>query len=51
MTATATTVGYGDITPKNSHEKLFNIVMELIAICTFALITGRILGLKSATSL
>lgn len=51
VTTTATTVGYGDITPKNRHEKLFNVFLEFIGICTFSLITGRILGLKSSISL
>lgn len=45
---TATTVGYGDVSARNSREKLYMIFLEFIGICTFSVITGNILNLKRA---
>jgi len=37
-----TTVGYGDITPKNNEEYLFTIIVEFVGIAFFASIMGSI---------
>ena len=46
VTATASTVGYGDFYAKNSREKVFMLVLEFIGICSFSLITGNMMNLK-----
>ncbi len=46
VVATATTVGYGDNYAHNSNEKLFMILLEFTAICTFSWILGKITSLK-----
>ena len=37
-----TTVGYGDITPYSSIEKIFGIFVELLACCVFAYVMNSI---------
>ena len=44
-TATMTTVGYGDIVPVTSAEKLFGIIVMLLACCVFAYIMNSIGGI------
>ncbi len=44
-TATMTTVGYGDITPITSVEKIFCIIAMLISCCIFAYIMNSIGGI------
>lgn len=39
---TLTTVGYGDITPKNNEEYFFTILVEFVGILFFAAIMGSI---------
>mmetsp|Transcript_14633 Transcript_14633/g.14266 ORF Transcript_14633/g.14266 Transcript_14633/m.14266 type:complete len:237 (+) Transcript_14633:793-1503(+) len=45
VTATSTTVGYGDFFPLNSREKTFGIFLEFLGIIIFSVITSRILSL------
>lgn len=40
-----TTVGYGDIVPVTSVEKLFGIIVMLLACCVFAYIMNSIGGI------
>lgn len=39
---TMSTVGYGDITPKNNYEKLYTMVMTMISSSTFGYIVNTI---------
>jgi hypothetical protein len=41
---TMTTVGFGDITPKSSPEKIYSMLIVVIACGTFAYILGNIGG-------
>jgi len=44
-TATMTTVGYGDIVPVTSVEKIYCIIVMLLACCIFAYIMNSIGGI------
>ena len=44
-TATMTTVGYGDVVPITSTEKIFGMVVMLLACCIFAYIMNSIGGI------
>lgn len=46
VTETVTTVGYGDISPRNEKEKSFMIFMELLGILLFSYISTNIESLK-----
>lgn len=51
VTATATTVGYGDYYANNEREKTYLIFLEFTAICIFSIITGNITSLHSKAKL
>jgi hyperpolarization activated cyclic nucleotide-gated potassium channel 2 len=42
VTTTVTTVGYGDITPVNSEERLFSTIMLYIGVLCFASLSGAL---------
>lgn len=42
---TIATIGYGDITPKGSHQMLFVILIELFGAAMYGLVIGNIAGL------
>ena len=44
-TATMTTVGYGDIVPVTTVEKIFGMIVMLLACCIFAYIMNSIGGI------
>ena len=43
---TASTVGYGDYSALNSHEKVFLIFLEFVGICSFSIIIANVSKLK-----
>eukprot|EP00347_Sterkiella_histriomuscorum_P018225 403346317 len=51
ITTTATTVGFGEICPTHTSEKAYLIFLEFTAICSFSIITSKILSLKWTQSL
>eukprot|EP00347_Sterkiella_histriomuscorum_P013033 403366271 len=51
ITTTATTVGFGEISPTHTSEKAYLIFLEFTAICSFSIITSKILSLKWTQSL
>ena len=51
VTTTSTTVGYGDFDYKNNNEKTYAIFSEIMAICIFSIISGRISSLNYSKSI
>ena len=39
---TTSTVGYGDITPQNTYERLFGMVLMLVGVLSFTFISGAL---------
>lgn len=39
------TIGYGDITPENTYERLFSISMEFLATCVFGYAMNSIMAI------
>lgn len=47
ITTTVTTVGYGDISPANSLERIFSVVILFIGVMCFASISGSLTSIIS----
>jgi len=44
------TVGYGDIVPKNNYEKMYTMVMTMISSATFGCVVNTVGEIFSAIS-
>ena len=51
ISTTATTIGYGDITPQTEHERLFVMLLEFVGILIFSAISGNIKNVKKEPDL
>lgn len=42
IVTTTATVGYGDISPKNTYERIFCVVLMIVGVTSFSFVTGSL---------